>query len=139
MTALPEGYLEIYKLSVEMADRVSARRAVASSFFLTVLSGLVALVSAVKTDEWTIAVPGLILAVAWWTLLSSYRRLNTAKFEVIQALETHLPAAPYTDEWTRLKATPPQTKRYFELGLVEQIVPMVFGLIFVGVLIDRVV
>ncbi len=36
-------YLELYKLAVEMADRVSARRATANAFFLTVNTALLAL------------------------------------------------------------------------------------------------
>lgn len=36
---LPEGYLDLYKLAVEMADRVSARRTTANTFFLTVFDG----------------------------------------------------------------------------------------------------
>jgi hypothetical protein len=50
-----EGLLEIYKLSVEMADRVSARRAIASSFFLIVQSGLVAFLAFVHGQRWSIA------------------------------------------------------------------------------------
>jgi hypothetical protein len=34
--------LELYKLAVEMADRISARRALANTFFLTVNTGLAA-------------------------------------------------------------------------------------------------
>jgi len=37
---LPAGYVELYKLAVEMADRISARRGVANSFFLTINTGL---------------------------------------------------------------------------------------------------
>ena len=33
---LPDNYFELYKLAVEMADRVSARRSLANSFFLTI-------------------------------------------------------------------------------------------------------
>ena len=33
---LPGNYFEIYKIAVEMADRISARRGVANSFFLTI-------------------------------------------------------------------------------------------------------
>jgi hypothetical protein len=138
---LPDGYLEIYKLAVEMTDRVSARRAVASSFFLTAQSALVVLVGATSTDDWAFALPGLVLAANWWLLLRSYRILNTAKFRVIQQMEERLPAAPFRDEWLELK--PERGKswrgRYFELGLLERIVPAVFGIIFVVVLITDVV
>ena len=42
---LPSHYFELYELAVEMADRVSARRGVANSFFLTINTGIVALLA----------------------------------------------------------------------------------------------
>ena len=33
---LPGNYFEIYKIAVEMADRISARRGLANTFFLTI-------------------------------------------------------------------------------------------------------
>lgn len=135
---LPEGLLDIYKMSVEMADRISARRAVASSFFLTAQSALVALVAATSHKHWALAAPGLVLSVTWWLLLRSYRHLNTAKFTVIQALEKRLPARPFHDEWEALKAAGDGTRRYqryVELGLLERVVPVLFAGIFIVILI----
>jgi hypothetical protein len=125
--ALPEGFLEIYKLSVEMADRVSARRAVASSFFLAVQSGLVASLAFVEGQRWSIALAGIVIAATWWLLLRSYRQLNRAKFQVIHEMEKQLPAAPYAEEWKILdKDNAPLKERYAALGLIEQAVPVVF-------------
>ncbi|GHI47573.1 RipA family octameric membrane protein [Streptomyces albidoflavus] len=50
MTTPPEPnqrpeVLELYKLAVEMADRVSARRGTANAFFLSVQTALVTLIS----------------------------------------------------------------------------------------------
>lgn len=137
---LPEGYLEIYKLAVEMTDRVSARRAVASSFFLTAQSALIVLVGVTSTKDWAFALPGLVLAATWWLLLRSYRILNSAKFKVIRRMEERLPAAPFNDEWIELKPEEgkPWRERYFELGLLERIVPVIFGIIFLVVLITEV-
>jgi hypothetical protein len=137
---LPEGYLDIYKLAVEMADRISARRAVASSFFLTAQSALLAVVGATTTEAWALALPGLVLAATWWLLLRSYRHLNTAKFKVIQKMEERLPATPFRDEWALLKpeAVGSARERYFELGLLERLVPVIFGLIFLGLLLGEV-
>jgi hypothetical protein len=135
--ALPEGYLEIYKLAVEMADRISARRAVASSFFLTAQSALVVLVGATTTQDWAFALPGLVLAITWGLLLRSYRLLNGAKFAVIQGMERQLPASPFQDEWDLLD--PPDKawrERYFELGLLERVVPTVFAVAFLIILIS---
>lgn len=134
---LPEGYLDIYRLAVEMTDRVSARRAVASSFFLTAQSALVALMAATSTEDWAFALPGLVLAITWWLVLRSYRRLSGAKFKVIHEMEKRLPAAPFKDEWDELKPDGgrPWRARYFELGLLERLVPAVFGAIFLIVLL----
>src|SRR5262245_25094514 len=92
----PAHVLELYKLSVEMADRVSSRRATANSFFLTLQSGLAAGLGVfarvgsssvpAELDPFILtlaATAGILLAGSWWLLLRSYRDLNRAKFAVI--------------------------------------------------------
>jgi hypothetical protein len=112
-------YLEIYKLYVEMADRISARRQTANSFFLTINTAIIALLGYVQfgaylgekmgiesspIDEfyWIISTLGMILCVLWYLLVRSYKELNTAKFIVIQHIEKNLPLAPYEAEWEAL-------------------------------------
>jgi len=110
--------LELYKLAVEMADRVSARRAGANSFFFTLhaaLAAFVGIVSSARMAPPKVALPafdafglvvtaiaGLVLSVTWWQLLRYYRRLNRAKFTVIIQMEEGLPERPFTDEWAAL-------------------------------------
>lgn len=110
--------LELYKTAVEMADRVSARRAGANSFFVTLntaLAVIVGIVSAARKppphgnlpafDVFGLCVSaaaGVVLAVVWWELLRYYRRLSWAKWNVINRLEKRLPASPFTDEWAEL-------------------------------------
>jgi hypothetical protein len=110
--------LEIYKTAVEMADRVSARRAGANSFFVTlntVIVGVVGITSAARKPLPNTVLPsfdafglcvtaaaGSVLAIVWWALLRYYRRLSRAKWEVIGRLEKLLPASPFTDEWAEL-------------------------------------
>lgn len=143
--------LDIYKLAVEMADRVSARRALANAFFLTVNTTLVAVVglSTSQPDSTlrfiAVCVAGLAVSACWWLLLRAYRRLNSAKFAVINKIEDeHLPVKPYTDEWTELMPDDVATNRrgrlgkaLRELGSVERIVPIVFGLLYVELLVGR--
>lgn len=135
--ALPAGVLEQYQLAVEMADRVSARRATANSFFLTVQTTLLALMAVKGIHRDWVAGAGVVLAVAWWLLLRSYRDLSAAKWKVIQAVEAQLPLQPFSDEWSYLKQDPvaPLRSRYAELGLVERLVPAVFAAIFVVVIL----
>ncbi len=134
---LPEGLLEQYKLAVEMADRVSARRATANSFFVTVQSALVAAFGFANDDRWPLAVAGIVIAVTWWLSLRSYRMLNKAKFEVIGKVEQGLPLAPFADEWVILdNKDGPLHERYAALSFVEQTVPVAFSLLNAGLLIS---
>ena len=137
---LPPGFLDQYKLAVEMADRVSARRGVANSFFLTVNTALIALLGG--TDlRWYVPLAGIAFAVTWWALLRSYRDLNRAKFEVILEMEKRLPVQVYGDEWASLKDAAPAGRRlaaYRELGQVERLVPGLFALIYAFELIRQI-
>jgi hypothetical protein len=139
---LPGNYFELYKLAVEMADRIAARRGVANSFFLTVNTGVLAVIGA-ATVRWYLAAAGIVLCVAWWAVLKSYRDLNRAKFGVILAMEEQLPIRVYGDEWKRLRKEPvsftlrPGVVRawfaqYRELGYIERVVPWVFVLIYMA-------
>jgi hypothetical protein len=157
---------EQYKLAVEMADRTSARRAGANSFFVTLNAALAALVailgSARKTpprantpsfDAFGLslaAVAGIVLSITWWALLRYYRRLNGAKFAVINEMETRLPEHPYTREWEILhpdeaaEPTEPRAsgikdwlrrERHREASVVEQVVPFVFALLYLALIV----
>jgi len=103
--------LEQYKLCVEMADRISARRALANAFFLTLNSAALTTIGAFWKDGPRASVFYLIpplllllaLCLAWFWLVRSYRQLNSGKYAVIGALEERLPASPYWQaEWKAL-------------------------------------
>jgi hypothetical protein len=68
---------------------------------------------------------------AWFYLLRSYRLLNTAKYEVVGALERRLPASPYwSAEWTALgKGKDP--KKYWPLSHIESWIPVFFAALYV--------
>lgn len=138
--ARPE-VLELYKLTVEMADRVSARRGAANQYYLTLQStllGVPAIVSVIGGDEFdplrttVLAAIGALTSVTWWLQLRSYRDLNRAKFDVINRIEReYLAVQPFNDEWASLKKDPlPKWRaRYAELGFVERFVPLAFLLL----------
>jgi len=156
--------LELYKTAVEMADRTSARRQGANSFFLTLNTALAALVGIVSSaqkppphgnlptfDPYGLvltAVAGIVLSLTWRALLRYYRRLNAAKFDVINEMEKRLPIKPYTDEWAILHPppqageTPTKWTRWWrkkvkhrEATVVEQVVPLVFVMIYLALAI----
>lgn len=143
--------VELYKLVVEMADRVSARRGTANGFFLTLHTGLAAVVAAVPLPPagfrpLVLHVTGLLLAIAWIVLLRRYRVLNAAKYEVIHRMEDDLVVAPYRQEWQLLTARPrwadlssKQKWRwrpgYRGLTAAELFVPLAFALLYVAALV----
>jgi hypothetical protein len=131
--------LEQYKVYVEMADRISNRRGLTNTFFLTLNSAVLTLFGTFWKDRpadistWALI---LLLAVAlgqtgaWWFIVRSYRQLNTAKYKVVGILEERLPASPYwSAEWTALgKGKDPRV--YLPLTHVEQWVPVLFASIY---------
>jgi hypothetical protein len=146
---LSGNYFELYKLAVEMADRISARRGVANSFFLTVNTALLALLGS-QDVRWYPAAAGIVMCVTWWALLKSYRDLNRAKFDIILAMEMQLPTRVYGDEWDRLRKEPipfglrpsalgPWLAQYRELGYVERIIPWIFALIYSAEIIRQLI
>jgi len=136
-----EQHLELYKLAVEMADRVSARRITANTFFLTINTALLAFVSTGSTSLfWLVALGGIAFSAAWWVLLKSYRDLNEAKFAVITRMEENLETKVFGDEWRKLKEDRPRgwRGRYTEFSSVERIVPVVFAALYVFVFVRAV-
>lgn len=140
--------MEIYKMAVEMADRVSQRRATANAFFLTVnttlvsVSGLLPKASGASSLV-AICAAGAIVSGCWWILLGNYRKLNAAKFEVINSLErNHLPVQPFNDEWKLLGQTEVEVghikklrTQFRQLGKIERFVPIVFIFLYLGFLV----
>ncbi|GGY00863.1 RipA family octameric membrane protein [Streptomyces minutiscleroticus] len=133
--------IEQYKLCVEMADRVSARRNLANTFFLTLNSGLVAAFGAWRSGRSGNGLPVLLLlaglvvllgvCAAWWFTVRSYRQLNEGKFKVIEALEERLPARAFVAaEWNALEKGQ-NWRVYLPLVHVERWIPLTFALAYV--------
>jgi len=136
--------LEIYKLHVEMADRVSNRRLQTNRFYIALSSGLLALLSVIISKDIFIgygkailisaAVLGILLCVAWVINIHSYKQLNSGKFDAILDLEQKLSYAFYTKEWELLKKGQ-EAKTYFQLTDVEKFIPLLMMLPYILLLI----
>src|SRR5262245_35709702 len=129
-----------YELYVEMADRISQRRGLANAFFLTLNTAIFTLVGVFWKDRpaanpWWLVFP--LIAVlgqcfAWFYIVRSYRLLNTAKHEVIGALEERLPASPYwRAEWSAL-GEGKDWRKYWPLSHIEQWIPLLFGSVYLA-------
>ena len=136
--------LEQYKIYVEMADRVSSRRVQTASFYTSILSALLALLSITSNKELfqgpqsfvllTIATLGLCLCLAWAANINSYKQLNSLKFKVIHDMEAHLPFPCYDMEWKILKEDK-NRRRYFRLTAIEQYIPVILAVPYLCLLV----
>jgi hypothetical protein len=128
------AYLEQYKLYLTFIDKIADRRQSANSYFLTLNTGICAALAyffskdaspEIKDLYLILPVSGLILSYFWQRLVASYRQLSTGKYEIVHAIEKHLPLAPYRAEWDVLGYGDKPTK-YKPLTHVEVWVPRLF-------------
>jgi hypothetical protein len=135
-----EAILEQYKHYVEMADRVSARRALANTFFLTLNTAIFTTLGLFATHNpltrrWLLVFPLIVLlaeCLTWFWIVRSYRQLNSGKWAVVGALEKRLPASPWWNaEWEALgRGEKPEL--YWPLTHIEQLVPLLFAATYLG-------
>jgi hypothetical protein len=123
--------LEQYKLYVESAFQVTQWRTSTNSFLLAANTLLVTLYGYLLSrpdHHCCLAVPvaGQIVCVAWWFLIQSHKRLNSAKFKVIHELESCLPVRLFTHEWYVLV----NEEKYRHVTWAESWIPGAFGLLY---------
>ena len=138
--------LATFELYLATAEKVSDRRAQANAWMLSVNSAIVALYGYLQTDKlavpggqkavwlWAIPAAGAIVCMAWVVLLTSSRKLNRAKFAVLQEIEVDLPVQPFTRErevYTR--------DRRRSLSYIETAIPCCFVLLYAAMLIAVIV
>lgn len=130
--------LEQYKLYVQSAENVSARRIASSRYLLTLNSALIALYglqsASFSQNYWALVIPilGLPVSLLWHQIIKSHKDLNAVKFKIIHEFEQHLPAAPYTHEWQL--AGEGQRNSYRSVTGIEQWIPLLFFFIHVFLL-----
>jgi hypothetical protein len=129
--------LEQYKLYVETSQKLSDRRLSTNNYLFTINSSLLTLLGILATllpEPKALAIipaAGCLLSVAWILMLTSFKRLNAAKFDVIRELEKNLPANVFGKEWEYL--TKNASHRYSALSDVERFVPVLFAVFYVGI------
>lgn len=136
-----DTYVELYKLHSELADRVSQRREGANRLHVSIAVGLVVFLGTLirfSGDQGLDAIVfvavglcGMIVCASWYVVLRSYRQLNAEKFRVLRDLETRLPYEFFTAEWDP-ESVGSKSNRYMRLSVVETIMPLVFGALFLA-------
>ncbi len=122
--------LEQYKLYVQSAENVSARRVASSRYLFALNTALVALygIQATTLGEsyWTLLVPviGVVASLLWSRIIKSHRDLNAVKFEIIHKFEKNFPAAPFEYEWQKVEEG--KGNLYNPVTRLEQWIPRAF-------------
>jgi hypothetical protein len=144
--------VEQYKIYVEMADRLSARRNQINSFYISVLSSLLALLVLITNKDikqfndttfqyfsfLAVGILGLILCIVWYLNIQSYRHLSSSKFKVINELEALLPFPCYEHEWQFIKQDRTHN-RYFIQTALEKLVPVILAIPYSGLVIYSII
>lgn len=130
--------LEQYKLYVQVADRVSARRSVAHVFFVTLNAFLLGAFAMTVSHQTQIngnkallfltLLGMLVITYAWWRLMQYFRRLTRGKQKVIEAIETRLPMRSFWQAEIHAMHT---ENPYRPLKSMEVILPGIFALLYI--------
>ncbi|NER19540.1 MAG: hypothetical protein F6J96_02030 [Symploca sp. SIO1C2] len=137
MSNTDTNLLEVYKLYVTSTEKVTTWRQNANTFFVslnTIILGLQQLFSSDKniSNILIIIVPiaGVFLSVIWLFLIISFKKLNSAKYQVIHEIESQMESTlgvkPYAKERQILNANSSKFP-YFSLTSIERQVPVIFA------------
>lgn len=121
-----------WQTCVEMANSVSQRRDTMNNIFVTLNLAIMAAVSMVwDIKSILILVAGCAICGLWILFIQNYKRLNTAKFEIINKMERDLPYQPFNIEWEKLK----NNKEYKDSTKLERFLPIMFIILYIVTII----
>ena len=123
-----EHLLKQYELFVNSSEKISSKRMTANNFYLSVNTALFAVAGylSILSKSFVViilSIIGILLCLSWIFNLTSYKRLNSAKFRVIHDLEEHLPARIFTKEDEYLNG-------HYTLTRLEKYIPYLFILLY---------
>lgn len=120
--------LEQWKVYVQMANNISERRWKSNTFFTTINATIISVCASnfVDINKNLVSIIGILISLAWFSSIRSYKMLNSAKFSIINKIEGNLPIQGFREEWDKLKS-----EKYFKLTTNEYYVPIIFIFIYI--------
>lgn len=134
-----------YKLYVEMADQIDYKRQKTNSFFVSIDTALIGLLSYFSISEsfqlnlffcFIITVLGIMLNYLWFRLIRSYHILHIAKSMIIKRIENFLPLNIYNIEG-KLEEKGRKLKLYIPIGRVESFIPLLVMFLYIIILLGE--
>jgi NhaP-type Na+/H+ or K+/H+ antiporter len=138
-----DHFFEQYKIYLQGIEKISDRRENANKYFVTINSGIIVALSYLSQHfnnifvipaMLSVLILGIVLSVIFYFLINSYKQLNSGKFLVLHKMEESLPIQMYSDEWKAL-GEGRDCFKYFPFSHIERIIPVVFGIAYIGALI----
>ena len=119
--------LEQWKTCITEANGISEKRNNANNIFITLNTALFAVITfSLDYKSILLSVIGIAICILWICTINSYRKLNSAKYEIINEIELKLPLAPFTCEWDRLN----NKYEYIGLTKIEKFIPWMFIILY---------
>lgn len=124
-----------YELLVKEAARLSQARGVCNGFYSTLFFAIFAVLFKSNADGFYTIILSfimMIISAVWLVNIDEYKKLNSAKFEVINSIEKNFfKIKPFIQEWDILQNLNKNTKglnKYFTLSNVEKMIPFFCGI-----------
>ncbi len=137
-----EQVLEIYKIYIEMMDRITARRIETNKFYVSIITALLVIVPIMISQDFLIHIKrilfflygliGLSLCFIWFVNIRSYKDLNRLKFHVIHEIEEYLDFSCYKREWEILNKG--IGFKYQRISRIELYIPLLFSIPYIVIL-----
>lgn len=128
--------VEQWAKAVEMADATIDKRHNSNNVYMSIEVAIIAVFSFINSWwNYALAVVGIMVAIAWFMSVRSYKALSKAKYDIINQIEDLLPVKPFKYEWELIKSN----MSYHHVTSFESYLPIVFGFLYVAIIIGLIV
>lgn len=122
--------LQQWVTCVEMSNSTSERRINVNNFFITLNVAILAFITyKLESINYLLSISGIILCVFWLINIENYRKLNEAKYNVINEIEQSLPIRAMNCEW-ELIGKGKDKKKFKAFTKLEKYIPYLFVILY---------
>lgn len=121
--------LELYRIMVGTVTANEQRRQQISSVFMTLVAAGFGAAGAIDNFDAVYAtVPGAVVGIVWWLQVRYLKQLATAKFKIINRLESNFDYQPFSEEWQYTKSKKVSSSWFRpSLSRIEMTVPLMIS------------
>lgn len=128
--------LEQYKAYMNNLNEIGSQHSQTRAFYVSIISALLVFLSVTASKnesasmsmagQLAVASLGIILCVAWYIHMLSYRKLFTAKFFILKEMENELYFHIFEKEWDKLESI-----KYKQFIKIESFVSLAVAIPFI--------